>query len=186
LLYHFCFFSLFAQEEDTVKAQVVTAKISAQGMEILHAMEDSLLLTIDSVYNAFIPDTRADYCDRFAHQLVKALKVPNSYYYSFERLEKKCISYILMIEASHLQLVYSLTEPTRRYYGAIQMPAEKLKLYPLVDYTDELGRNATDSPLTNGKWYGAQYYRIIRHTVGGNNVYTLFGFNSVAQSAIKR
>jgi len=170
---------LFAQEEDTVKMKMITAKITPQGMEIIHAMEDSLLLTIDSVYNAFIPDSRSAYCERFARQLVKALKISNSYSYPFDRLEKKI--YIIYPDDRSFRIFNwytSLTEPTRRYYGAIQMPDEKLKLYPLVDYTEELGRNASDSALTDGKWYGAQYYRIITHTVGGNNVYTLFGFNS--------
>lgn len=171
--------SVQAQNEDTVKAPIRNDRISAQGMDMMHAMEDSLLLTIDSVYNAFIPDTRADYCQRFIRQLVKALKVPNSYYYPFDRLVKKIdITYPDDNEFRIFNWNTSLTLPTKRYYGAIQMPEEKLKLYPLVDYSDELGRTAADSPLTNGKWYGAQYYRIIRHSVGGRKIYTLFGYNA--------
>ncbi len=36
---------------------VNSAQISPENMERFHIMEDSMLVTIDSAYNAFIPDT---------------------------------------------------------------------------------------------------------------------------------
>jgi hypothetical protein len=165
-------------QEDTTKP-VVNSKISLQDLDYLHSMEDSLLITIDSVYNAYIPDTREEYCAHFIRQLVKALKIPKSYYYPFDKLEKKI--YIIYPDDKSFRIFHwytSLTQPTRRYYGAIQMQEDDLKLYPLVDYSEELGKYAADSLLTGSKWFGAQYYRIITHTVGGQKVYTLFGMNA--------
>ena len=57
------------------------------------------------------------------------------------------------------------------------MQGAQLKLYPLVDYTVELGRNAADSELANSKWFGALYYRILTREVNGQKTYTLFGLN---------
>lgn len=159
------------------------SSISPEGLDIIHAMEDSLLVTADSMYHAFIPDTREGYSQRFIRQLVKALKVPNSYNYPFDKLQQK-INIIYPDDKTFRIFNWSI-DPTlvsKRYYGAIQMPSEQLKLYPLIDYTQELGRHATDSALSHSKWYGALYYRILPHNVNGQTVYTLFGLN--ASSAI--
>jgi len=58
------------------------------------------------------------------------------------------------------------------------MPAEQLKLYGLVDYSNEMGKGAGDSVLTGGKWMGGLYYRIIAKEIQGHTVYTLFGHNA--------
>ncbi len=154
-------------------------KIGAEDLEKFHIMEDSMLLNIDSMYTAIIPDTRLFYCEKFVHQLVRTLKIPNSYYYAFGKIEKK-ISIMYPDDKSFRIFNWQIvpTDVTRRYYGAIQMEGEELKLYPLVDYTTELGKTAADSVLTNGKWFGALYYRIITHEVSGKPVYTLFGLNA--------
>lgn len=153
--------------------------IGAENMEKFRIMEDSMLINIDSMYGAMIPDTHPYYCEKFVKQLVRALKIPNSYSYPFSRLEKK-INIMYPDDNSFRIFNWQIaqTEVTRRYYGAVQLAGEQLKLYPLVDYTSELGKTAEDSVLTEGKWYGALYYRIITHEVGDKKVYTLFGLNA--------
>ncbi len=145
----------------------------------LSQMEDSLVVAADSMYNAFLPDERPIYCEKFIKQLVKALKTPNSYEYSFDKL-KNHINIIGPDDKSFriFNWVVVPAENTCRYYGAIQMPSENLKLYPLVDYTAELGKGAEDSILSNSKWFGALYYRIIANEVDGSKYYTLFGLNA--------
>lgn len=161
--------------------------ISDEGRAFLRAMEDSLITTADSMYTAYIPDTRPAYCERFVKQLIKALKVPNSYKYPFDTLSKK-INIIYPDDNSYRIFNWNIqpTPVTNRYYGAIQMPAEQLKLYPMVDYSEDLGKMATDSPLTKTKWYGAIYYRIITHEVDGKKVYTLFGLNASSPISNKK
>lgn len=162
-------------------------KISAENLEKFHIMEDSMLYNIDSMYSAMIPDTRLYYCERFVRQLVRTLKFPNSYYYAFSKLEQK-INIMYPDDKSfrifNWQIVPS--DVTRRYYGAVQLEGEQLKLYPLIDYTAELGKTAADSVLTKGKWFGAIYYRIITHEVGGKPVYTLFGLNAASPISNKK
>ncbi len=153
--------------------------IAPQDMEKFHIMEDSMLTTADSMYEAFIPDTHTYYAERFAKQLVRTLKITNSYYYPFDKLKEK------------MNLIYSddnafrvfnweilTTKATKRYYGAIQLPQPQLKLYGLLDYSEEIGKGAEDSILTHGKWFGALYYRIMANEFKGRTVYTLFGLNS--------
>lgn len=157
-------------------ATTVRAQAPAPTMQ---QMEDSLLLTADSMYTAFIPDTRLHYCEQFVRQLVRTLKSPNSYDYPFDKLKEKInIIYPDDKKFRIFNWVIAPSDVTRRYYGAIQMPGEQLKLYPLVDYSKELGKGAEDSVLNNAHWFGALYYRIIAKEVNGEMVYTLFGLNA--------
>ncbi len=153
-------------------------EVSEQNMERLHTMEDSLVTTADSMYNAFLPDTHLFYSERFVKQLIHALKIPNSYYYPFEKLKEK-INIIASPDNAFRMFNWEITASNilKRYYGAIQMPDEKLKLYGLQDYAEQMGKGAEDSIVTRGKWFGAIVYRIIPHEVEGHTVYTLFGLN---------
>ncbi len=76
-------FALFAGN------RAFSQSISAQDMEKFQIMEDSMLVTVDSMYEAFIPDTHIFYSERFAKQLVRTLKMPASYYYPFDKLKDK-------------------------------------------------------------------------------------------------
>lgn len=154
-------------------------RISAEAMSAMQQMEDSLILVADSMYSAFIPDERPIYCEKFVKQLVRALKNTNSFEYPFTKLAGKIN--IIAPEDKSFRIFNWLLLPAEnqvRYYGAIQMPGESLRLYPLVDYTKELGKSAEDSILRNSKWYGALYYKILATEVNGERVYTLFGLNA--------
>jgi len=154
-------------------------QLSGEGRETLAKMEDSLAVVADSMYTAFIPDQRPVYCEKFVKQLVRALKTPNSYSYSFANLAKK-INIIAPSDNSFRIFNWMVigTDNRVRYYGAIQMEGEQLKLFPLVDYATELGKNAEDSLLTGSKWFGALYYRVVPTELDGQKVYNLFGLNS--------
>jgi hypothetical protein len=158
--------------------EVFSQEISPQNMERLQIMEDSLYTTADSMYNAFLPDTHLAYSERFVRQLVHALKIPNSYYYPFEKLKEK-INIIPADDNAFRIFNWEITpsEVMKQYFGAIQMPQESLKLYGLHDYSAEVGKGGEDSILTGGKWYGAIIYNIISHEFEGHVVYTLFGLN---------
>jgi hypothetical protein len=161
--------------------------LSAEGRKQMAKVEDSLVVLADSMYNAFIPDTRPEYCEKFVRQLVRSLKTPNSYEFNFDKLKSKIN--IISSDDNAFRIFNWLVIPaenTCRYYGAIQVPSEKLKLYPLIDYTKELNKGAEDSVLTNSKWYGALYYKILTNEVKGEKVYTLFGLNSSSPISNKK
>ena len=98
---------------------------NAQNTE-LKAMEDTLVVTADSMYNAFIEDQRIEYNEKFVKQLVRALKIKGSYSYPFNELQKK-INIISPEDNKFRIFNWSIapTDITRRYYGAIQMNSEE-------------------------------------------------------------
>jgi hypothetical protein len=171
----FPLFSLSVQAQDRAAAAVIKA------------VEDSLLLTADSMYYAVLPEERILQSEKFARQLVRALKVRDSWSYPFDKLAKKIN--ILYPDGKAFRIfnwAIALTDITRRYYGAIQVPSEQLKLYGLVDHSNELGKGAPDSVLTGGKWMGGIYYRIIPKEVDGRTLYTLFGHNAASQVSTRK
>lgn len=167
--------------------RVFSQNIAPQDMEKFHIMEDSMMVTADSMYEALIPDTHIYYSERFAKQLVRTLKIPNSYYYPFDKLKDKIN--LIYADDNNFRIFnweIMLSKTTKRYYGAIQLPQPQLKLFGLLDYSEELGKGAEDSILTGGKWFGALYYRIMSHEYKGRIIYTLFGLNSGSQVSNKK
>lgn len=164
-------FASFLLGNTTVKAQ--------DGFDAIRQIEDTLIHTIDSMYDAKIPDDREPYNGRVVRLLVRALKTPGSFKYHFDSLTKR-INVIYPEDKSFriFNWAVSFDDVTQRYYGAIQMNTEELKLYPLIDCSGELGKDAEDAVLTKGKWFGAVYYNIIPHEIEGRIVYTLFGKNA--------
>ena len=49
-------------------------EIAPQDLEKMHIMEDSMSVTIDSMYEAFMPESHIGYSERLIRQLVKTLK----------------------------------------------------------------------------------------------------------------
>jgi hypothetical protein len=166
----------------SVPAVRAQGSIAAADLKVLQQMEDSLSTTADSMYNAFLPDTRIAYSERFARQLVRALRVPNSFAYAFPKVINR-VNIVTSPDGAFRVFNWDIspTDEMRRYYGAIQLPSEQLKLYGLVDYSAELGKGAEDSILTGGKWFGCNYYRILPEEVDGKKVYTMFGLNASAR-----
>ncbi len=162
------------------------AALDAAALQTFRRYEDSLLLTADSMYTAALPETRQDFAMAFIRQLKGALSLPNSYSYGFDSLGK-IVNILPAPDGAFRMFNWAIapTELTRRYYGAIQLPGQALKLYGLVDYSSEIGKAAEDTILTGGRWYGALYYRIMRQD-GMPGAYTLFGLNSALAHSNKK
>lgn len=80
--------------------QSATAQSSLQQLK---AIEDSLVVTVDSMYGAFIPDERAIYNEQFVKQLVRALKIKGSYEYPFTQLQTKILAVLVLVGGVHYQ-----------------------------------------------------------------------------------
>ncbi|XZF15746.1 hypothetical protein ACTHGU_06390 [Chitinophagaceae bacterium MMS25-I14] len=176
-IYNICLAGCFVLLAMHANAQ--EGQISKNDLQLLKGLEHDLVLATDSMYKAPIPDMRADYCVQFTKLLVKALKVPNSFYYPFSELNEK-INIVYPDDKSFRIFNWNIapTEVTRRYYGAIQMPSEMLKLYPLFDMSDDMDNGVQDSLLTGRRWLGCLYYNILTNEVNGQKVYTLLGLNA--------
>jgi len=161
-----------------IKNKCAAQSVAPEDMEKFRIMEDSMMVTCDSMAEAFLPDSHIMYSERLVRQLVRTLKIPNSYYFSFDKLKDK-LNIIYADDNAFRIFNWSIntSEVTHRYYGAIQVQQPTLKLFGLSDFSEELGKGGEDSVLTGGKWLGALYYNVIGHDFNGHRVYTLFGFS---------
>jgi hypothetical protein len=144
----------------------------------LRIMEDSLIMTADSMFHTPIPDFRTGYCEQFVRQLIRTLKTPGSYNYPFDSL-RKLINIISPEDKSFRIFNWAIaySDVRLRYYAAIQMSGEELRLFPLYDNSDMLNGIDDSKVLTNREWIGGLFYNIITRKVDGRDVYCLLGLN---------
>lgn len=122
---------------------------------------------------------------QFIKTIVSALKIPNSFLFPFDSV--KTIS--ILNSPDNRFRIFSWhvmnDDGSYRFYGAIQMnTGGQLRLYPLEDYSPLL-KNPEDSVLDNRKWYGAQYYKIVKVN-GDKQYYTILGWKGYTQEATKK
>lgn len=144
----------------------------------LRKMEDSLVVSADSMFFTLIPDFRTQYCERFVKQLIRTLKIKGSFNYPFDSLKKNIN--IIMPEDKSFRIFnwpIAYTDVRLKYYGAIQMNEEELKLYPLYDNSDMLTKPDEDKIMSTKEWMGGLFYNIITKKVDGQNVYCMLGVN---------
>ena len=154
----------------------------------LLSLQDSLKELSFKMVNDSIEPERYNASYSFIKTLVKALKTPYSFKFSFDSL--KSIS--IQTSPDKRFRIFSWhvmnANGSYRYYGTVQMnkPDGKLEMFPLVDYSSSF-KNPADSVTSNDKWYGAQYYRIISVL---NNVstpyYVLLGWKGNTVQSTKK
>lgn len=145
---------------------------------LLRKMEDSLIVTADSMFHTPIPDFRTEYCEVFVKQLIRTLKTKGSYNYPFDSLAK--MVNIIGPEDKSFRIFnwpIEYTDVRIRYYAAIQMNTNDLQLYPLFDNSDMLTKTDQNKVFTSKEWIGGIFYNIITKKVDGENVYCLLGMN---------
>ena len=90
---------------------------------------------------------------------MKALKTPKSFEYPFPQIERISIQYPQDSSFRIFTWQLFVGKDDYRYYGAIQLNTEELKLIPLVDRSYKI-ENPKHQVLNNRNWYGALYYNI--------------------------
>jgi hypothetical protein len=137
------------------------------------------------IENEWIDRFRAD--SFFTRGFVQALKIPNSFYYSFDSLQT--ISKLYAPDSSFRIFTWQVVRDFEynRQRGAIQMLTDdgSLKLFPLFDYSD-FAKTPNDSLRDNQHWIGAIYYKIILHTINDKKVYTLLGYDDNSARSNKK
>ncbi|HEX8609534.1 MAG TPA: hypothetical protein VF679_12910, partial [Pedobacter sp.] len=107
----------------------------------------------------------------FIKILVNSLKIQTSFNYPFDSLKR--VSIVKSPDNSFriISWFVPLDDGSYRFYGTLQMATRdgKLKLYPLIDNTD----NISDPNVigSNKNWYGARYYEIVPVVVSGRQPY---------------
>jgi hypothetical protein len=163
------------------------SRIPAAELAILGQREDSLKQFAYNIVNAETPESRFRADSSFIRSLVKALRLPNSFYYPFDSLTT--ISRLYAPDSSFRILTWQFKKDNLLYLqeGAIQMnqPDGSLKLFPLFD-ASMFTSNPLDSVRTRQNWIGAIYYRMIQKTWQGKKYYTLLGFDDYSETANRK
>lgn len=151
--------------------------LSSTVTEKLHTSEDTLAILAFAVVNDSLPDMRFIACRSLITCLVRTLKTENSFHYPFDRL--RSISILAPPDSSFRIFTWQLfvNDSTYRYYGAIQMNAPELKLFPLIDRSFEMPAPPLREMLTPERWYGALYYNLKPFDTREGRKYLLFGFD---------
>jgi len=157
-----------------------TEKLSAETLERLHTAEDTLALLAYAVVNDSIEQERFAACRALIQSLVRTLKIENSFQYRFDRL--KSVSILAPPDSSFRIFTWQLfvNDSSYRYYGAIQMNSKDLKLFPLIDRSDEMDERPVYETLSPEKWYGALYYNLRPFDTKEGTKYLLLGYDAYA------
>jgi len=160
----------------TVKGQE-TGSITEEDREIVADYEDtlqvlSLMMVTDSVEKNRFAAVR-----KMIPTLVKALQVPNSYSYPFDKLRSISVQYAPDSTFRIFTWQLFVDEDTYRYYGAIQMNRQDLSLFPLIDRSFEIDENLMRTALPADRWYGALYYNLKKIDHPDGPQYLLLGYD---------
>src|SRR5258708_24514651 len=149
--------------------------------------EDSLKVFAYDIVNGESASGRFRSDSQFIRSLVRALKLPWSFYYPFDSLST--ISRLYAPDSSFRILTWQYRKDDFLFLqeGAIQMrePDGSLKLFPLFDVSMFTGK-PLDSVRSRKNWIGAIYYKIIEKNWQGKNYYTLLGFDDFSQTSNKK
>jgi hypothetical protein len=139
--------------------------------------EDSLCYFIDSVY--YTKDFEKRQAGNYALiRIMKGmLKQANAYVFAFDTLQTK-MNILQPPNKAFKLFQWDMMDAygMPRYFGVIQLASGKL--YPLVDISAQIAKQAEDSILTDTRWFGASYYKIIEQNTINGSAYFLLGLNS--------
>jgi len=160
-------------------SNVISAqKISLPDLKALKKKEDSLQTLSVKIIQGRTAGDRFVADSEFTKMFVRALKIKNSFHYSFDSL--MTISKLSPADSSFKIFTWQMVinDNVIRQHGAIQMRTEdgSLKLFPLIDKSD-ITLKMSDTIGNNFGWIGAVYYKIIQTTADGKNYYTLLGYD---------
>ena len=161
------------------------AQIAPQDMKTIKAMEDSIRVFGDSMVNSLSDENRVIASYRIIRCLKTALKVPNSFQYRFDSL----LPMQVIEPPDHSFRIFTWftvnDEQIYKYYGAVQVRSDTLKLFPLIDYSDFTDK-PEDKTVDNQNWIGALYYEIIPVKSGKKIYYTLLGSDGNTSASNKK
>ncbi|RFS26500.1 hypothetical protein DVR12_01550 [Chitinophaga silvatica] len=150
----------------------------AAGIQQLRKFQDSLQLLSQEVFSGKGDDGRLQANEDFIPMLVKALKIKNSFHFTFDSL--KTVSVLYPQDSAFRVFTWALERENGfyRHYGAIQMKTAdgQLKLFPLFDASDFMTN--TDTITDNKSWYGCLYYNLLHSRYFNQDYYTLFGWDA--------
>lgn len=150
-------------------------RFSKDELEQFKSLELIIKSNADSIIESQEAEQRFSNARQMIQNLVKTLKLKNSFYYPFDSVR---MSKIYAPDSAFRIYTWQVCKDSNNYrqYGAIQMKTDdgSLKLFPLFDASDFTDK-PTDSLRSIERWIGAVYYKIILKMHNNKKVYTLLG-----------
>lgn len=146
-------------------------------LETLQVYEDTLQVLSLIMVTDSLEKNRFAAVHKMIPTLVKALKVSNSFDYAFSKLRSISIQYAPDSTFRVFTWQLYVDEDNYRYYGAIQMNADDLQLFPLLDRSFDIDHPAQATALGADNWYGALYYHLMALEFNDQPAYLLFGYD---------
>ena len=155
----------------------------------LAAYEDSLKVIGDSVLHGSTDAVREEANKTFKVILEKALKEKESFEFAFDSV--KTLGKETAPDKTFR--IYNWLLPKRdgsdyAYFGYVQTFDKKkneIKVFALIDSSKTL-INPQSLKLRNDNWYGALYYKILKHKKSGKYYYTLLGWHGKDQRTTQK
>lgn len=147
-------------------------------LQYLQKAEDTLDVLSNDILDNIDVAKRLRSDSMLTRTLVRALKLPNSFYYPFDSLQAITIVYPADSSFRIFTWQFEINEQNYRQKGAIQMNTTdgSLALFPLFD-ASEYTEAPNDSIRSIKNWIGAIYYKIIEKEFNGRKIYTLLGYD---------
>lgn len=171
------FFVLFAYN--------VNAQNNLKTLEFIHSIEDSIKVYGDTMINSKNEENRFIASYRIVKSLIAILKTPQSYQHQIDTLLPIQVVYAPDNKFRIFTWYVINDNQEYRYFGAIQMNSDSLKLFPLVDYSSFFEK-PEEQTVDNNNWYGALYYQIIAVKNKKETYYTLMGSNGFSLVSNKK
>ncbi len=162
-------------------------KIKPTDYKLLAKYNDSLGYWSNRMVDDSMPGDRFRSDDSYTRMLVKALKTPYSFYYTFDSVQT--VTTLFAPDSTFKIFTWQIIKDESLIHqkGAIQIntPDGSLKLFPLYDVSDFTDL-PEDSIRDNKNWIGNIYYKILANKTADKMVYTLLGYDEYDINSTKK
>jgi hypothetical protein len=158
-------------------AQKKAESLSPSDLEKLAALETPMVDLAKTMLLDSFENNRLAAHEKLMPMIKEALNTPNSFNYTFEKIEQISIQYAPDRSFRIITLQLMKDWAHYKYYGFIQPNLSKSKLYELKDYSKDIQKPETQV-LGTEKWFGCLYYNIRQFKSKEGDKYLLFGFNA--------
>ena len=160
-------------------------QLAPNDLKQLKLYEDTIRMYGDTLINSQEKDNRTIASYRIIKTLTKALRIKNSFYYTWD----STLPWKIMIPEDGSFKIFTWytrsDENMYKFFGTIQVKSDTLKMFPLIDYS-EFTDHQEDINVDNNNWIGCLYYGIKTVKAGKKTYYTLFGWDGNNMSSNKK
>lgn len=161
----------------SISGQSNRVTFSAVEKKGLSALEDTLSFYAHSIVNDTLADDRFYATRELIVTLVKALKIKNSFYYPFSKLNSISLQYPPDSSFRLFTWQLAVSPSEYRYYGALQRKSDSLILFPLIDRSFTISEPEKVS-LSPENWMGCLVYGLQQFGEADSATYLAFGYDA--------